>query len=204
MGLFLLILGLALGADRRVEVAGAARFGPPAREFASPFVGPDRGTWPIGGEVAVAWHRARVRLGVRGSLALEGWTRRWRERLEPQDVWGREVGFRLEPRLSARLILAPRWMWSYRFSVVPTVDVGVGAGLVLFADGDRGWWALSPTLGMRPALHLGRERPVFVALDVRIGVHGQLDDCYPGRPWCPEAQLNPGGTSLGVLVGGAF
>ena len=187
----------------KTELGGLARFGPPAREFVSASLAPDLATAPVGLEAGFPMLRPARRLGFRPSVSLEGWTRRW-EDLPQQRVWSHEFGLRIEPRFAVRLLLTRRALWSYRWAFVPTIDVGAGIALVMFADAQQGHWAASPTLSVRPAIHLGRYSPGFLALDLRIGIHGKVDDCQTGRSYCPETQLNPGGTSVGFVVGGTL
>ena len=199
------IIGLTLAfagmPEPRSEVSGLLRLGPPAREFVAEGLVPDWATAPIGAEFGLVWLRHRSLFAFRPSVSLEGWTRRWHDEVA-NVAWGQEFGLRIEPRFAVRFILARRSMWTYRWSFVPTIDVGVGAALVLFMDGAMGWAAASPTVSARPALHFGRRSTVFVGLDLRAGFHTSQQACYPGRARCPETYLNPGGTSVGLVVGG--
>lgn len=177
--------------------------GPPAREFDSFYLSPVSGLAPLGVEVAWAGHSTGRRFGVRPSVAVEAWGRHWTD-VSTSTVWGRELGARVEPRLAVRWIATPGRLWTRPFRVNLTVDAGIGGAFVLFADGPLGFGAFSPTFAIRPALHVGHYEPAFVALDLRAGFHGQLEGCYPGRDHCPDIRLNPGGTSVGLVIGHAL
>lgn len=157
-----------------------------------------RGRTPaIGAELAYAAMKPRAAFGWRPSLGVEAWGQRWVQGSTP---WNRELGIRLEPRLSARFVLGPG-LWTRDWRLTTTVDVGVGAAAVLFVDDHGGAWALSPTVALRPAVHVGRFSPGFVALDLRLGMPVRPDGCAARSDLCPSIRLDPGGTSIGVLLG---
>ncbi len=184
----------------KADLALLARAGLPARDFRHFSLQTDVATLPVGAELGVALQRRGDRIGFRPSLAVEAWFRRWRD-LDGGTTWGQEVGVRLEPRLAMRLILSPHRMWTRRWRVVPTLDVAAGAAVVVFAEGRRGWGAFSPVAAVRPALHFGRYEPWFIAVDARLGIRSRTTQCLDYRPYCPEVWLDPGGTSVGALIG---
>lgn len=183
-------------------MALAARVGPAARELESVRVEARGPGLTVGGELATTLHRRFASFGWRPSVGLDVWSRRW-------DVaggakWSREVGVRVEPRLAARFVLTPYRLYSRWWTMALTLDVGVGAAMALFVDRSGGYGALSPTVSVRPAAHLGRYSPGFVALDLRVGAPTRPQDCTGGRAHCSQALLNPAGTSLGLVVGQTF
>ena len=183
----------------RLEVAGGLRTGLPAREFVSSDLVAGGAALAVSAEVGTAVHRRFAVLGWRPSLGLDVWSRRWRH--VSGHVWSREVGFRVEPRLSARIVLTPHHLYTRWWTVALSVDVGVGAAVALHMNAQSGWGAWSPTLSVRPVAHLGKFGPGFVAMDLRAGIRSRIDDCSVG---CTTTLLDPGGTSLGLLVGQTF
>ena len=174
--------------------------------------------------MGVGYHGKHDHGGVRPSIAVEGWLRRW-ENVADGTLWGQERGLRVEPRFAVQRTVGGPWTKADHRTkrksdgeragditvpkppqsrLLPVVEVAGGLAAVLFDDGDQVWWGFSPIVAGRASLRLGNDAPWFLAVDLRVGIHRRSTECYPNRPHCPDVLLNPGGTALGALLGKAL